>query len=259
MKLAWSVALAATIVLVGGAASAGRPRQAPLFPLQFGATGTVLFVAGYTVDAVAGVTGECDYKVSHSGSGRGGGYRVVTDYYQGVCTWDLFGNLVSETFTRTTGAPTPNPPTPLYTIGNQITYGIDASGDSTGQTTATTGFVIHNTADYVWTPVSQITTDARTPISFQATLTSTGNLNLDITGSTVYTSTGAAVTVLGDTCTGQAILPGQSCTITLSYDPTGLVSDTGTVFDTVTVELTTNSGKAQVPFTQSIFVTGVND
>jgi len=259
MKLAWPVALAATVMLWGGTASAGRPRQAPLFPLQFGATGTVLFVAGYTVDPLAGVTGECDYKVSHSGSGRGGGYKVVTDYYQGVCTWDLFGSLLSQTFTKTAGAPVPHPPIPLYMIGNQITYGIDASGDSTGQTSTTTGFVIHNTADYVWMPVSQITTDAQTPASFQATLTSTGNLSLDVTGSNIYSGLGASVTVLGDTCTGQAILPGQSCTITLSYDPSGLVSDTGTAFDTISIEISTNSGRSQAPFTQSIFVTGVND
>jgi len=258
MKVVWPVLFAATMTLLGGVASAGRVRTAPLFPLQFNATGTVLFVAGYTVDPVAGVTGECDFKVSHSGSGRGGGYKIVTTYYQGICTWDLYGNLLSQAFTTTSGAPVPQPPTPFMTIGNQITYGIDAMGDSTGQTTATTGFVIHNTSDYVWTPVTQITTDAQTPVSFQATLTSTGNLDLHVIGSNVYTNTGQPVTVLDDSCLGQTIGVGQSCTITLSYDPTALVSETTTVLDAVHVDLTTNSGIAH-PFTQSISVTGVND
>jgi hypothetical protein len=258
MRVAWSVIFAATMMLVGGAASAGRPRQAPLFPLQFSATGTILYVAGYSVDPIAGVTGECDYKWTHSGSGRGGGYKTVTDYYQGVCTWDLRGNLLTKTFTILPQAPVPNPPAPISVIGNRTTYGTDAEGDSTGQTATTTGFVIHSTSDYVWTPVAQITTDAQTPVSFQATLTSTGNLNLDVIGSSIYTSAGGAVTVLDDGCTGQTILVGQSCTITLNYDPTGLVSELTTVLDSVQVDLTTDAG-VEHPFAQPITVTGVSD
>ena len=258
MRFVWPAIFAATITLVGGVASAGRMRPTPLFPLQFGATGTVLFVAGYTVDPVAGVTGECDFKVSHSGSGRGGGYKTITNYYLGICTWDLYGNLLSQTFTTTTQAPVPHPPDVVSVNGNQITYGTDDARDSTGQTTATTGFVMHSTSDYVWTPVTQITTDAQTPVSFQATLTSTGNRNLRVVGSNLYTNTGEPVTVLDDSCVGQTIWVGQTCTMTLNYDPAGLVSETTTVLDAVHIDLTTNSGLAH-PFTQSISVTGVSD
>ena|SRR5215468_10226604 len=115
-----------------------------------------------------------------------------------------------------------------------------------------------STSDYAWTPTTQITTDAQTQISFQATLTSTGDLSPRVTDVSVSTSFGRPVTVLDDSCVGHAIPVGTTCTITVDYDPAGLTADAPTLVDAVNVDLTTNSGLSR-PFAQPIQVTGVDD
>jgi hypothetical protein len=212
----------------------GSPAQLQFHPPRFSPIGSVVYVAGYAVDST-GVTGECDYKHSHSGSGRGGGYRIFTDYYQGVCSWDLFGNLLSQSFVTVPQAPVPNPPAPISEDGATITYDKDGAGDSTGQTGPTSGFVMHSAADYVWAAAAQITTDAATPISFQATLTSTGDRPLFPMGVTAGSGWGQTVTVLDDGCDGYSIQPGRTCTITFAYDGSGIVADAPSVVDTVSV------------------------
>ena len=233
--------------------------HANTYPLQFGpATSTtgisVLYVAGYKVDPANGVSGECDYVRTTHGSGRGA--RTYHYYYKGACNWDLFGRLTSSSSVEVVGVPVRTPPQPISTSGTTITYGTDTAGDRTGQTTLTSGFVYHASSDYSWAAANSLSATNLAPASFQVTLTSTGDLPLVVLGANVTSGRGVSK-VTGNSCAGKTVPNGSICTISGTYDATTVTADDPiTVYDTLLVDATTNSGNShQLPVRVLLAVT----
>ncbi|TMQ21798.1 MAG: hypothetical protein E6K82_14655 [Candidatus Rokuibacteriota bacterium] len=96
-------ASATVTVAIPGASGGGNEYSLQFTPAS-GARGLV--VAGYALaaDLVRGtiVVGNCSYYTVHSGSGRGGGYRTTTTYYNQTCTWD-------QSATSSASRPVPQP------------------------------------------------------------------------------------------------------------------------------------------------------
>jgi len=215
------------------------------YPLQFtpnpGYRGLV--VAGYTFSPDGQqVIGNCSYyTVSSGGSGKGGGSRATKTYAQ-TCTWDLNGNLIS----MVKGAlPIP---VPLYVNGSQIIYAVNAAGDSTGADSVLPGkgFVSTPGAHYTWLTPQNHGVLQQMVYTLTATLTSDGDVPLDVTEVTPSALQGAVKLVQpadpnSTNCIGET-KPGATCTITVQYDPTKLTSPIGLVLDTLRIDLTSNAG-----------------
>ena len=208
------------------------------YPLQFtphaGATGLV--VAGYAIHRGT-VVGDCSYHIVHVGSGRGG--RGSTTYYPQTCSWDLRGKLLGVA----PGAPAV--PAPLYTRGTQTVYALAANGAFTGSDTklAYRGFVDTPDSHYSWLSSNANAPIQPAPYTFTATLTSDGDVPLHVSSVTVSAVHAPAV-VNGTTCNGQ-IAVGSSCSITVTYDPSGLCSPpSGLVHDRLVVSVTSDAGQA---------------
>ena len=209
------------------------------YPLQFtpnaGARG--LLVAGYQFNGNT-VVGACSYYTVHSGSGKGGGYKTVTTYYNQTCTWDLYGNLLSIT----QGAPAA--PVPLRVNGTQTIYADNGNGEYTGIDTRAGygGFVNTPGSHYSWATSNAYAVLQQIPYTMVVTLVSDGDLPLNI--SAVEASALAAkVTVQSTTCIGQLAV-GATCSVSVSYDPTKLRSTTGLAYDTLTINVVSDSGPA---------------
>jgi hypothetical protein len=210
------------------------------YPLQFtpnpGYRG--LIVAGYAFQDNT-VIGNCSYyTVSSGGSGKGGGVGTVPHRYQQTCKWDLFGNLLSVT----PGAPAV--PAPVSTNGGVVVYATNANGISTGTDSklAGRGFVNTPGAHYTWITPSHTAVALNMVYTLVTTLKSDGDVPLDI-AAVAPSAQLAAVTLKSTTCIGQ-IAVGKTCSVTLTYDPTGLSSATGLAYDTLRVDLTSNAGEA---------------
>ena len=231
MKISLSLSVFCLVTL-------GSVAKAHEYALQFtpnpGARG--LIVAGYDYEG-ADIVGNCSYYTVHSGSGRGGGYHTVTTHYNQTCKWNLFGNLVSVT----PGAPPI--PAPLYKNGTETVYDINGKGEYTGADSRLPqgGFVNTPGSNYHWLTSNAYKIIQQTPYSFTATLQSDGDLPLAISTVEVGTLRGIA-TVKAGTCIGH-IAVGKTCSVTVSYDPTQIVSDGGTyAYDTLTLTIISNSG-----------------
>lgn len=216
------------------------------YRLQFTPNGGYqgLVVAGYAFDG-NGVTGNCSYYTVHSGSGRGGGYHTTKTYFNQTCSWDSYGNLLSIT----PGAPVV--PAPLYVDGTKTVYAVDGNGGSTGSDAALPlyhGFVNTVGSHYSWVTSNAYAVLQQTPYTFTATLVSDGDVPLNISAVAASALQGA-VTVGGTTCSGQ-IPAGATCDVTVTYDPTRLRSASGLAYDTLDINVTSDSGQAH-DFTQS--------
>ena len=234
-----STAVSATVNVAVPAASGGGNE----YPLQYvpgpGARG--LTIAGYALanDSVYGtvVTGTCSYYTQTTGSGRGGGYKTITTYYNHTCTWDAFGRLLS----LVNGAP--QAPAPINTIGTQTIYASDAaSGIYTGvdSALATRGFVFSPGSHYTWLTPSPYAVIAQAVTTITITLKSDGDMPLGVVSAQASAVAGLA-TVSSSTCTGTVPVSG-TCTVTVGYDPTRLQSPTGLAYDTLTVHLVSDAG-----------------
>ena len=206
-----------------------------------------LVVAGYEFNGDT-VVGNCSYITVHSGSGRGGGYHTVTTYYNQTCTWDLTGNLLSVA----QGAPTA--PAPLYTSGNLTVYAEDANGDYTGvdSTPGTGGFVNSPSAHYSWQTSNAYQVIDQKRYTFTFTLLSDGDAPLNVSSVTSGVTSGK----LGKTtttCSGE-IPVGQTCEVTVIYNPTRLCSPTGLAYNTLTINVASDAPVSD-PFTQSFTIT----
>jgi hypothetical protein len=227
------------LIVLGSLAAAGAAK-AYEYPLQFtpnaGARGLV--VAGYQF-AGKTVIGNCSYYTEHSGSGRGGGYKIYTTHYDQTCTWDLYGNLLNVK----AGAPTV--PAPLSSNGTETIYA-QRVGGYTGTDNALPGggFVFTKGPHYSWTTSNAYQVlSQQTPYTFTATLQSDGETALNIR-KVEASSLASAVTVNNTNCLGK-IKPGFACDVTVTLDPSRLSSPTGLAYDTLTIALTTNSKQVQ--------------
>jgi uncharacterized repeat protein (TIGR03803 family) len=215
------------------------------YPLQYvpGAGARGLTIAGYALasdpayDTV--VIGTCSYYTQTTGSGRGGGYKTITTYYNHTCTWDPYGRLLNVV----NGAPAA--PAPLGTNGTQTIYASNpASGIYTGidSALATRGFVFTPGSHYTWLTPSPYAVIAQAVTTLTLTLKSDGDMPLSVVSAQASAAAGLA-SVTGTTCFG-TVSVGSACTITVRYDPTRLQSPTGLAYDTLTVHLGTDAGLA---------------
>lgn len=241
------------LLCVANAASAYEYR------LQFTpgtAGGRTLSVAGYYF-ANNIVIGDCSYYVQGACSGRGC-HPPPPTYYYGNCTWDLYGNLLSTT----TGAPPQ--PAPLYTSGTEIVY---AAGFlvTTGHDTRNFGFVAIPSSHYTWQSVNGAYADIPdSPYTIQATLISDGDYALNVSGANVtpqiygtVTPSAGNASITGNNC--EDVWPGETCTLTVTYDPTAIActaSPYGFAYTGIDLSVVSDSG-ANTDFTQRFTVTGV--
>ena len=238
-----------TYVLAVGLLGFVQAAAAYEFPLQFtpnaGALGLV--VAGYEIDAT-GVTGNCSYYTQTTGSGRGGGYKTVTTYYNQTCRWDLYGNLLSIT----PGAPPV--PAPLYTDGTETVYAQNAVDSYTGidSRLPNGGFVVTPAPHYSWLGHDRFRQILRRAQTLSLLLVNDGELPLAVSDGMAITIHGRSA-IVGGSCLAQLTPAGSACTITVSYDPKGLDLPPGLFVDQITVSLISNSGQA-VDFVRQLVV-----
>ena len=234
----------ATVTVAIPAASGGGNEHRLQFTPASGARGLV--VAGYALaaDPVYGtiVIGNCSYYTVHSGSGRGGGYKTITTYYNQTCRWDSYGNLLSVT----SGAP--SIPPPLSVNGTQTIYASTDTGIYTGTDSALPGgFVYTPGSQYAWLTPNPYTVIPQALYTVTATLTSDGDIPLGVS-SVEATVLAGQVTVASTTCSGQLAV-GSTCAVTVVYDPTRLRSTTGLAYDTLDIHVNSDAGQA-VDFVQ---------
>ena len=208
-----------------------------------GAGARGLTIAGYALaaDPVYGtvVIGTCSYYTQISGSGRGGGYKTITTYYNHTCTWDRYGRLLNVV----NGAPAA--PVPIGTNGTQTIYASDqASGIYAGvdSALATHGFVFTPGSHYTWLTPNPYAVIAQAVTTITLTLKSDGDMPLSVVTAQANAVAGLA-SVTGTTCFG-TVPVGSTCTITVRYDPTRLKSPTGLAYDTLTVQIGADAGLA---------------
>ena len=217
-----------------------------------------LTVAGYQFNNNT-VAGNCSYHTVTSGSGRGA--RSTTTYHYNVCSWDLFGNLIS--LTPVSSAPVA--PAPISTNGTEIVYAISGAS-STGHDTRGFGFVNTPSSHYSWQTVNGgYAVIPYAVYSVTASLISDGDLALQYDGATVASSISGYITpapgtasVTGTTC-GSAVPSGSTCSVTVSYDPTTIkcTGDAyGYAYTKIDLSLVTDAG-TNTDFTLGFTVTGV--
>lgn len=239
-----ALASATVVVAIPGVSGGGNEH-----PLQFtpasGARGLV--VAGYALGADANygtvVIGTCSYYTVHSGSGKGGGYKTITTYFNQTCRWDSYGNLLSVA----TGAPVAPPVLPVR--GTQTIYASNQTGIYTGSDSALPqhGFVYTPGPHYTWLTPNPYTVIQQAPYTVIATLKSDGDIPLRVSSVQASALTGQA-TVVGTTCSGD-ISVGSTCSATVTYDPTRLQSPTGLAYDTLDIRVNSDAGQT-VDFVQ---------
>ena len=205
-----------------------------------------LIVAGYRFSTDGkNVIGNCSYyTVSGGVSGKGGGTHGTTKVYAQTCTWDLNGNLVPGGVKPGL----PSIPLPIKVNGTQVIYAMNAAGDTTGTDLALPehGFVSTPGPDYQWVTPQNHGILHHMVYTLSATLKSTGDMPLEVTAVQPSALFGK-VTLVPPTdpkqtnCIGET-KPGDSCTITVTYDPTKLTSPIGFILDTLRIDLTSNAG-----------------
>jgi hypothetical protein len=210
------------------------------YPLQFtpnpGYRGLV--VAGYKFVGNT-VVGNCSYHTVSSGSGRGGSRGQISKIYQQTCIWDLYGKLLSVT----EGAP--SVPVPISIKGTETVYAVNANGGYTGIDTklSARGFVSTPGPHYTWLIGNQNAVFHTMPYTYVATLRSDGDVPLNIDAVEVSALTGRA-TVKDSTCIGM-IQVGATCAITVAYSPAWRSTPSGLTYDTLRINLQSNSGEGQ--------------
>lgn len=215
------------------------------YPLQFTPNPGYrnLLVAGYQF-AGNTIIGACSYYTvtsTNSGGGRGGGgHNVVTTNYDQTCTWDLFGNLLSIT---PVAAPAP---APLYTKGTLTIYAVNGNGSVIGVDSSLPagGFVNTQGAHYSWLTPNASAVLKQSAYTQVIELVSDGDQAVTITAVSVSAKLGLAV-LKSTTCNGTVEI-GQSCSVTVTYDPTAVsaANNASTVSDTLRIDLTSSAAQA---------------
>lgn len=246
-----------TLTLLGSGAHSAYAYEYKLqFTPQGGASGLV--VAGYQF-VLGTVAGDCSYYTVSAGSGRGS--HGTTTYHYNVCSWDLFGNLVS--LTPVSSAPVAPPP--ISETGTEIVYAVSGAS-STGRDTRGFGFVNTPSSHYTWQTVNGGYAVIPYAVdSITATLISDGDYPLTVDGATVtptvsgfYTPTPGTATVSATTC-GSTVPAGTTCSVTVSYNPRTIKctgSPYGYAYTRIDLKLVTDAG-ANTDFTVGFTITGV--
>jgi hypothetical protein len=230
------------------------------YKLQFNPPGGAygLTVAGYEFNTDT-IVGNCSYYTATAGSGRGS-HGTITHHYN-LCTWDLFGNLISLT---PVSSP-PVAPTPLSTTGTEILYAVNGAS-STGRDTRGFGFVGTPSAHYSWQTVNGgYAVIPYASYTLTATLVSDGDYPLVFDAASVassvsgtYTPSPGTVTVSSTTCPS-SVPTGSACSVTVSYNPTTIKctgSPYGYAYTRIDLSLVTDAG-ANTDFKEGFTVTGV--
>ena len=226
------------------------------FTPQGGARG--LNVAGYGFSGST-VIGNCSYYTVSACSGRG--CHSTTTYHYNVCSWDLFGNLIS--LTPVSSAPVASQP--ISTNGTKIIYAVSGTS-STGHDTRNFGFVSTPSSHYTWQSVNGgYAVIPYAVYTITATFISDGDFALAFDGARVASSISGYITpspgtatVSGTTC-ASSVPAGSTCSVTVSYDPTTIkcTSDAyGYAYTRIDLSLVTDAG-ANTDFTQGFTITGV--
>lgn len=214
--------------------------EAHEYPLQFAPrTGSWrLVVAGYEFVGKT-VVGNCSYYTVSSGSGRGGGYHPGPKIHPQTCTWDLYGKL------RDVKPGAPAIPAPLSVTGTQTVYAANVNGGYTGSDSKLPGRGFVNTTGphYSWLAANNDTVVQEQVSTHEATLRSDGDVPVQITDVEVSALEGTA-SVKSTTCAG-VIEVGGSCAISVIYDSSQLSSGSGTVHDTIRINVKSDSGDGQ--------------
>lgn len=218
-----------------------------------GARGIV--VAGYQFNA-NNVVGNCSYYTSTSGSGRGG-HTIVT-HYNNICTWDLFGNLVS----LTPGVMTPT--AALYQSGTELVYAVFGTS-TTGVDGRGFGFVSTPSSHYTWSTMNGYATIPDAPYTATVQLVSDGDIPLAYSGANIsasvsglYNATAGTATVVSSTCPA-SIPTGSSCSVSISYAPTTIKctgSPYGYAYTKIDLALISDAG-VNTDLTEGFTITGV--
>ena len=211
------------------------------YPLQFtpnpGYRGLV--VAGYAFEGST-VVGNCSYYTTgNNGGGKGGGGKApVAKVYAQTCRWDMFGNLLSVR----PGAPVAAKV--LSTKGTQVIFAETTNGEYTGTDSKLPerGFVNSKGSHYTWLTPNYDAVLQQMAYTLVATLESDGDTPVDITAVAPSALRGA-VTLKSSTCHG-VIAVGKTCSITVLYDPTKLISVNGLARDSLRIDLTSDAGEA---------------
>jgi hypothetical protein len=157
------------------------------YQLQFTPSGGALglTIAGYQFSTNT-VIGDCSYHTVTAGAGRGS--HGTTTYHYNICTWDLYGNLISLT---PVSSPLAAPPV-LSQTGTEIVYAVNGAS-TTGRDTRGYGFVSTPSAHYTWqTPSGGYAVIPYAVYTVTATLVSDGDFPL------VYDGANVGIVRLGD-------------------------------------------------------------
>lgn len=220
-------------------------------------------VVGYSFLDTGGVSGAASYSIRRCTSGRGA--RCITTHYDYTVTWDFFGNITS------TVAGAPVVPAVLYVDGTKTVYADDythTTGADSALVGAHKGFVTTPSSHYEWqTPNGQSAVIPFAPYTFTASLLSDGDFDLNIAavladaapnGTLTPVPGIGTATVSANDC-GNVVSPGVLCSISVTYDPTGIVctpSPYGYAYIKITLPLMTDA-PFNVGFTQVYTMTGV--
>jgi len=230
--------LARTGLVAIGALLACDPTSGVEYTLQFSVAGNYkdLVVAGYQV--VGGqVVGNCSYTRITSGSGRGG--RTIYTPVPQTCTWSVYGDLVSAT------AGAPAVPQPIAVVGTETIYAMPSSQLYTGYDAALPGgFVYDFGSHYRWLSPNDHLVLPQQPYTFTITLQSDGDMPLTVSAvKATHTLAKATLQVVSTSCLGQVAV-GGTCDVTLTYNDMKVSSPSGLAYDTLTVHLTSDAGRA---------------
>jgi hypothetical protein len=244
-----------TLILLGAHLAHAYEYKLQFTP-QSGARG--LIVAGYQFSS-SHIVGNCSYDTVSACSGRG--CHSTTTHHYNVCSWDVFGNLIS--LTPVSSAPVA--PQPISTNGTEIVYAVSGTS-STGRDTRGFGFVNTPSSHYAWQNVNGgYAVIPYAVYTITATLISDGDFPLDFDGAAVASSISGYITpspgtatVSGSTC-ASSVPVGSTCSVTVSYDPTTIkcTSDAyGYAYTKIDLSLVTDAG-ANTDFTEGFTITGV--
>jgi hypothetical protein len=243
--------------------SVAKVASAYEFHLQYTAPSNArnLAVVGDKFASSNTVLGNCSYSITPACSGRG--CHSVTTYYYHTCTWDTYGNLMSVV----TGAPPPQTCSGTSTTNPYELICATSGTSSTGRDTRGFGFVETPAPHYSWqTPNGVYAVIPDAPYAVAATLVSDGDMPLTIGTPAVTTHVNGTITpspgtaaVTGNSCPN-SLAPGNTCTITVTYDPTAIActaSPYGYAYTGIDLAVPTSSVVAIPDFTQNYTVTGV--